>query len=159
MVVATLEGDRLLTAEIMESGKRPADTPRPQPAAGGTPPALGAADSAGREIGVIEARLKRAQVVSGLSQNDHLMQQVRVFPYTDAQGVQQGGFRLSYLMAGNVLVQMGLRSGDVILSLNGEAVAGPDDAAGFFEKLAQGGDITIQALRRGRLVQMQLKID
>jgi type II secretory pathway component PulC len=108
---------------------------------------------------VIEARLKRAQVVAGLSEDDHLMKQVRVFPYTDAQGGQQGGFRLSYLMAGNVLVQMGLRSGDVILGLNGEAFAGPDDAAGFFEKLAQGGDVTIQAIRRGRLVQMQLKID
>ncbi|NIP70490.1 MAG: hypothetical protein GTO04_15295, partial [Planctomycetales bacterium] len=104
-----------------------------------------AAGSGEPEVGIIEARLKRAQVESGLSEDDHLMKQVQIYPYTE--GGQPAGFRLSYLMAGNVLVQMGLRSGDVILGVNGEAVTGLDDAAGFFEKLAKGGDITVQLMR------------
>jgi type II secretion system protein C len=160
VVITTASGDQLLTLDFEASGKgRKTPLQTSQPATGTTPSPPGGTDSEKPEVGIIEARLKRAQVESGLSQDDHLMQQVRVFPYTDAQGAPQGGFRLSYLMAGNVLVQMGLRSGDVILGVNGDAVAGPDDAAGFFEKLAQGGDITIQALRRGRPVQIRLAID
>jgi type II secretory pathway component PulC len=158
VVVATRQGDRVLSADIFETGRQATISAPPEQAAGSSPFPQ-AAGGGEPEVGVIEARLKRAQVESGLSEDDHLMKQVRVFPYTDTQGVQQGGFRLSYLMAGNVLVQMGLRSGDVILGVNGEAVAGLDDADGFFEKLAQGGDVTIQAMRRGRPVQLQLKIE
>lgn len=158
VVVATPEGDRLLTLGIPETGRRlPAFAPPRQ--AAGSAPVPQAAESGEPEVGIIEARLKRAQVESGLSENDHLMKQVRIFPYTDAQGEQLGGFRISYIMAGNILLEMGLRSGDVIIGVNGEAVAGPDDAEGFLEKLAQGGDITVQAIRRGRPVQLKIEIE
>ena len=158
VVVATREGDRVLTSDIFETGRRPAASAPPQKADAGTLAAQAAADSDEPEIAVIDARLDRAQVETGLSENDYLMKQVLIYPYTGDQGEQLEGFRISNIRAGNVLLQMGLRSGDVITGVNGEAVGGPDDAAKLFERLSEGGEVTIDINRRRSPLKVRLNI-
>jgi type II secretory pathway component PulC len=115
-------------------------------------------DSDEPEVPMIEARLDRAQVETGLSGDDYLMQQVLIYPYTGDQGEQLEGFRISNIRAGNMLLQMGFRSGDVITGVDGEPVRSPDEAAGFFERLTKGGKVTIDINRRRRPLKVRLNI-
>ena len=158
VVIATREGDRVLTSDILETGRQRATSPLPQQAAESTLSAQAQADSGEPEVPVIEARLERAEVETGLSESDYLMKQVLIYPYTGDQGEQLEGFRISNIRAGNVLLQMGLRSGDVIKGVNGRAVGGPDDAAGFFERLTKGGELTIEINRRRQPLKVRLNI-
>jgi len=158
VIVATREGDRVLSTDMLETGIQTAASAPPQEAAEPTLSAQAEADSGEPEIPVIEARLGREEVMAGLSENDYLMKQVLIYPYTGDQGEQLEGFQISNLRAGNVLVQMGLRSGDVIKRINGRAVGGPDDAAGFFERLTEGGEVTIDINRRRQPLKVRLNI-
>ena len=54
---------------------------------------------------------------------------------------------------------MGLRSGVVVTEVNGEAIAGPDQAAMFFETLQEGGDIAFKIKRRRRTRFISLNIE
>ncbi|UCF90102.1 MAG: hypothetical protein JSW39_17610 [Desulfobacterales bacterium] len=155
VVIATASGDQLLAVGFDETGKRTVTFQDPQQTSGSTTFPQAAAGEA--DVGVIESRLIRSQVESGLSEKDYLMKQVQIYPY--AEGEQPAGFRISNIRAGNILLQMGLRSGDVIIGVDGEAVTGPDEADAFFKKLAQGGEITVQIMRRGRPVQIQTNIE
>ena len=50
----------------------------------------------------------------------------------------------------SVLRKLGLRSRDVIREVNGQVIAGPDQAVDFFNTLSKGGDLTIKLKRRRR---------
>jgi type II secretory pathway component PulC/transposase len=158
VVVATRDGDRVLTSDIFETGRRPAASAPPQPADAGALSAQAEAQSEEEEVAVIDARLDRAQVETGLSEDDYLMKQVTIFPYTGDRGEQLEGFRVSNIRAGNVLLQMGFRSGDVITGVNGQPVRSPDEAAGFFERLTRGGQLTIDISRRRQPLKVRLNI-
>jgi type II secretory pathway component PulC len=54
---------------------------------------------------------------------------------------------------------MGLRSRDVIVGINGEDIKGPEQAAEFFGKISEGGEITIKLKRRRRTRQINLNIE
>ena len=85
------------------------------------------------------------------------MKQLRITPYKT--GDQPTGFMISNVTPQNVLRKMGLRSRDVITAINDEAINGPEQAAGFFERLSQGGEVTINFQRRRRDRQIRLNID
>jgi len=52
---------------------------------------------------------------------------------------------------------MGLRSGDLIIGVNDQAITGPEQATEFFQKLKQGGDVTIK-LGAGRGVRIRGRV-
>jgi type II secretory pathway component PulC len=54
---------------------------------------------------------------------------------------------------------MGLRNRDVITAVNDQPITGPEQAAEFFTKLAEGGDIRIDIMRRNRNRELNLKIE
>jgi general secretion pathway protein C len=154
LIIDAGRGDQLLTTESEESRGIPKPSPAPQSAVAEEGPAVREEESAASPV---DFRLKRDEVQSSLADLDQLMQQVRITPYEEDN--QPAGFMLGGIMGWNVLAEMGLRNGDVIKGVNDEAITSADQAAGFFEKLAEGGDITIQILRRRRSMQIRLKID
>ena len=93
-------------------------------------------------------RLERDEVESALADIDGLMGQLRISPYK--RGGQPSGFRISGITRDSVLRKLGLRSRDVIREVNGQVIAGPDQAVDFFNTLSQGGDLTIKLKRRRR---------
>jgi type II secretory pathway component PulC len=54
---------------------------------------------------------------------------------------------------------MGLRSRDVIVGIDDESITGPDQAADFFQRLGDGGEVTIKLKRRRRTRQIKLNIE
>ncbi len=105
VVIATANGDQLLKVGFDESGKGTRTAQRPQQPSGGTPfPRVAGGEE---DVGVIESRIKRSEVESRLSENDYLMKQVRIYPYTE--GELAAGFCISNIRTGNVLLEIGLR--------------------------------------------------
>jgi type II secretory pathway component PulC len=68
------------------------------------------------------------------------------------------GFTLGRVVASDVLFRIGIRTGDVIKSVDGEAVDGPEDAERFLQRMIRGGDFSILVERRGQLQPLNLSI-
>jgi type II secretory pathway component PulC len=100
--------------------------------------------------------LERSEVLSSLDNLDSLLAEIRINPFTKDQS--PAGFQLAGVMGWNILAQMGLRSGDVITAVNEQPIHGPQDARGFFQTLAEGGEITVEVLRRHLPLQVHLSI-
>jgi len=92
-----------------------------------------------------------------LADIEGLLETIRVTQYID--GGETGGFQINGIAPTNVLARLGLRNGDVIRAINGESIRGPDQAENFFQKLLQGGEISIEVFRRRRYQELRLKVE
>jgi len=68
------------------------------------------------------------------------------------------GFRIAAFDADSIFSKMGLRSGDLLLAINGREIAGPEEAKSLFETLREGGDIDLTVRRRARTYHINLLI-
>jgi type II secretory pathway component PulC len=68
------------------------------------------------------------------------------------------GFSVGRLRSRDAFFRIGLRTGDVIKSVDGEAVNSIDDAELLIDRLAEGGDFSIMVERRGQLESLNLTI-
>jgi general secretion pathway protein C len=144
-------GEELLALELEETGKKVNFSPAPQ--------------SPGRKRGPASRedsyRFERAEVEAALGNVDQVIQELSISPFMRSGG--PAGFRIGKLPAESILVQMGLRTGDLIIGVNDQAVTGPDQAAEFLQRLKQGGDVTIKVGKgrgvrlRGRLIHLKIE--
>ena len=65
-------------------------------------------------------------------------------------GGKIGGFRLLGIESNSVYAQLGLKSGDTIIDVNGQQVDGPQKAMALFDALKPGQDIGIKINRGGQ---------
>jgi general secretion pathway protein C len=92
-------------------------------------------------------RLDREELESQMANLNELMQQVRIRPFME--GKRPAGFLVSNIKPGSLFSKMGLRNGDVIQGVNGEAITTPDQAIELYESLMEGGEIALE-IKRGR---------
>ncbi|MGD2036313.1 MAG: helix-turn-helix domain-containing protein [Desulfobacterales bacterium] len=156
VVIATADGDELLTVEIKESSKSFPVARSPYTGSRSTP-AQPASDTRRQRARTSSINLKREDVSDSLADIDGLMQQMSVTPYM--QGEQDSGFRITNIPRDSVLRRMGLRSRDVIVGIDDETITSPDQAADFLQRLASGGEVTIKFKRRRRTRQIKLNIE
>jgi type II secretion system protein C len=156
VIIATADGDRLLALDTGETR---------QPPQGGTSTQRAVAkafmptQTSGRPLSRARTRsfrLDRQEVEASLADTDQILQEVKISPYMIAD--RPSGFRLGNIAPDSVLARMGLRSGVVITEVNGERIAGPEQAAMFFQTLQEGGDIAFKIRRRRRTIQINLNI-
>ncbi|WP_372683429.1 PDZ domain-containing protein [Desulfosarcina sp.] len=69
------------------------------------------------------------------------------------------GFRIAAFDPASIFSKMGLRSGDLVLAINDQEIAGPQEATSFFEIIRQGGDIDLTVRRRARTYHINLLIE
>lgn len=69
------------------------------------------------------------------------------------------GFRIAAFEPDSIFSKMGLRSGDLLLTVNDQEIAGPQEATSFFEIIRQGGDIDLTVRRRARTYHINLLIE
>jgi len=151
VIVDAGRGEELLALELEETGRKVEFSPAPQPAV--------------RERGPVSReeslRFDRAEVEASLGNVDQVIQELSISPFTRAG--KPAGFRIGKLPAESILVAMGLRTGDLILGVNDQAITGPEQAAEFFQKLKQGGDVTIKVGKgrgvriRGRVIHLKIE--
>ena len=156
VVITTADGDELLTVEIKETAKS---------AASAQSPYIGSQSSSGQQATgtrqqrarTSSIRLKRDELADSFADIDGLMEQMKITAYKS--GDEAAGFRLGSITRDSVLRKMGLRSRDVIVGIDDETITSPDQAADFFKRLADGGEVTIKLKRRRRTRQIKLNIE
>ena len=156
MIITTTKGNALLTIELDETGKGRRTSKSRQQALAGARPTQKPSARQRPAAGYSSIRLKRAEVEASLADHDGLLQQLTIIPYK--AGEQPAGFRFGNIPYNSILRKMGLRSRDVITGINDEAITDPAQAAGFFQTLSEGGDVTIKIKRRRRTRRIQLNI-
>lgn len=126
--------------------------PAPAPAAGGAPvlpePAAVAAEPPppGSAPAAASGRVTRQEMDAFLEQGAALARDVRgVAAPGDGRGV-----RLQFRNPSNALARLGLKDGDVVLSLNGEPIRTPEELYNSYLILRNTPSVDIEVLRDGK---------
>jgi type II secretion system protein C len=156
VIIATREGDRLLTVEIGTAAiGQTTSKPAPQtPATSTLKQSTGSISSSARTRSV---SLDRQEVEASLANIDRLIADLDIAPYTRFE--QPAGFKISNISNESIFKKIGLSSRDVIVGINNQKITGPDQAAEFINTIAKGGQVTIRARRRLRTRRINLNIE
>jgi len=91
--------------------------------------------------------LSRAQVDSAMGNLTELMGQVTIQPHSE-DGVE--GLGLSNIQANSIFRRMGLRNGDVLTAVDGQALTSVDQAYKLYEDLRSSDTASLEINRKGR---------
>ncbi len=92
--------------------------------------------------------MSRTEIDQAVGNMGDVLSQVRLRPYFRNGEVQ--GVIVSQIRRGSIFANIGLRNGDVLQSVNGVPVAGPDEIMALVEGLQAGDQLDIGLLRQGR---------
>lgn len=145
VIVDAGRGEELLTLELEETGKKIEFSPTSEPPV-----------SRRRTVSRGEPRqFDRAEVEAALGNVDQMIQELNISPFM--RSGRPAGFRIGKLPRDSILIAMGVRTGDLIIGMNDQAITGPEQAAEFFQRLKQGGNFTIK-VGKGRGVRMRGRV-
>ena len=102
------------------------------------------------------ARLDRKQVAAVLPDYMSLVRTVRIRPHLEAG--RPGGILIYNIDPDGLFGKMGLQDGDVIKAVNGEEMTVPLDAVEFYNRLKQGGRVTLAVQRGEENVQLRIQV-
>lgn len=105
--------------------------------------------SSGRESYTV----KRSEIIEQISSGDFL-KYISIVPIKNPQGL-----KVNYVNPRSFIYKLGIRPGDVILSINEIRIKSPEDSFAAFEKLKSADSITITVLRRGKEVKLHYEIE
>ena len=92
--------------------------------------------------------MNRSEVNDSLKDLNGLMSQASIQPHnTDGQA---DGLAILGIKAGSIFRKMGLRNGDIVKSVNNEAIKSPEDLINMYNDLKTAPDVSVQILRRGQ---------
>ena len=95
-----------------------------------------------------EVSVGRQQVEGAIQNVNELMKQVRIRPhFTNGQ---PDGLSLSGIKPGSIFQDIGLKSGDVIVGVDGRPIQSVDDALKFYTSLKDSKNVALQIRREGR---------
>lgn len=96
----------------------------------------------------VSIRLSREEVQELPADIEQLLQQGLISPYMFKDKTY--GFRIDKIPPLSVLSEMGLKSEDIILGVNGKAAIDPKQAADYFRTFDKTGEASIAIMRRRR---------
>ncbi len=149
--VASILGDRV---DIVCSGERRtlhlSDAPRKAGLQGATAPLAESTPAA-------DITLTRAELEARLDREmSRLMTETTLVPVT-ARG-QVAGFTLSRIPAGTILDTLGLKAGDVLVSVNETPIDSFTTLVGLWPRLQTTGSVRAQIMRDGRPLDISVNI-
>ena len=145
---------RAETAEIVCGGER--RTLRLQ-AVGSPSASVEVAEPAGREVPEAGLTLTRADLEARLDREmSRLMTETTLIPVT-SRG-QVAGFTLSRIPTGTILETIGLKAGDVLVSVNETPVDSFTTLVGLWPRLQSTGAVRAQILRDGKPLDISVRI-
>ena len=147
-VVLSVDGkDEVLQMQDLKSGPaalRPGGLPTR-----GTPAGAGA-------VRAQRISLRRSYIEQSMQDMASLMTQVQIQPHME-DGVP-AGLALSSIKPNSIFRRMGLRNGDVITGVDGNAISSVDDALKMVDSLKSASNLTVQLKRRGREKNIEYRI-
>jgi len=100
--------------------------------------------------------LRRSYIEQSMQDMASLMTQVQIQPHME-DGVP-AGLSLSSIKPNSIFRRMGLRNGDVITGVDGNAISSVDDALKMVDSLKSASNLTVQLKRRGRQKNIEYRI-
>jgi general secretion pathway protein C len=88
-----------------------------------------------------------------------LGREARVIPNYDRDSGSYKGFKLIGVRPNSLYRAIGIRSGDVIMQINGEELNSPGKALELFTKLQNSSGISLDIMRRGQKQSLTYKIE
>jgi general secretion pathway protein C len=113
--------------------------------AGQSKPAQGSV-AQGQAGGSIQ--VSKADIDSAFQNMNDMLTQVRVRPYFS--GGKPDGFMVSQIKRGSIFEKMGLKNGDVIRGVNGEALQSAEKMLDLYSTMKSGAEVTLNIKRRGK---------
>lgn len=153
VIIQTASGEKRLTIDEKPSAGSPAP-PVQTAVAGANAPAAEQADAGSKEVTI---EIPRSEITRALPEIRQRLEGPN--RSTNRPAGRPDGFYLSRVVAADVLYRIGLRTGDVIKSVDGEAVESLDDAEILLGRLAEGGEFPILVERGGRLQSLYLSVN
>jgi len=101
-----------------------------------------------KKTGAYDFNVDRGMINEELKDLGKLQSEARVVPNYKNQ--KYDGFKLVGVRPGSLYRALGIRSGDVIKSVNGTAIDSPTKALELFEQLKSSADIKVEIERRGQ---------
>ncbi len=102
-------------------------------------------------------KVKRSRVESATKDINKLMQQARVRPhFTNGKA---DGLSLTGIKPNSIFRDMGLRSGDIITSVNGDNIESVEDVLKFYKSLQSAESVNLKLKRRGRMKTIDYNIE
>ncbi len=87
----------------------------------------------------------REEVDNALENMSQLFTQIRAVPHFE--GGESTGFRLFAIRRGSIFDKIGLKNGDIIRKINGQAMNDPTRALALLEELRGSEDLTVSVTR------------
>jgi len=149
-------GSRPAPARPGVGAARPAPVPPPR-AVDARPAPVSPADRTERaarirdgvkKTGAYDFEVSRSMLDAELSDLARLQAEARVVPHYENQKYE--GFKLVGVRPGSLYRALGIRSGDVIKSVNGVAIDSPNKALELFQQLQNSSNIRVDVERRGQ---------
>lgn len=146
------------------TGKPPMDrtTSRPErPKSPGTdtrPAKAGKGMEGVTKVSDFEYHIDRGLLDEKLQDLGALGREARVIPNYDRESGSYKGFKLIGVRPNSLYRNIGIRSGDVILQVNGEEMNSPSKALELFTKLQTSSEISMDIKRRGKVETLLYKI-
>jgi len=101
--------------------------------------------------------IKRSQIDTALQDVNTLMKQVRIQPHF--QNGKPDGLRLTGVRPNSIFYKMGLKSGDIIIGVDGKNIESVDDALKFYQSLQSASKVQLELKRRGRPKTIEYNIE
>ena len=101
--------------------------------------------------------IKRSQIDTALQDVNTLMKQVRIQPHF--KDGKPDGLRLTGVRPNSIFYKMGLKSGDIIMGVDGRNIESVDDALKFYQSLQSASRVQLQLKRRGRPKTIEYNIE
>jgi len=98
-------------------------------------------------------KVKRSEVIGKISSGEFL-KEINLVPTENPKG-----FRVQYVNPKSFIYKLGIRPGDVIVSINDVEIETPEDSFAAFEKLKSEDAITITVFRKGKRVKLHYELE
>jgi type II secretion system protein C len=108
------------------------------------------------KTGAYDYQVSRSMIDKELQDMAKLQREARVVPHFKDNQYQ--GFKLVGVRPGSLYRSLGIRSGDIITSVNGNRIDNPGKALELFEQLKKSANITVDIERRGQPRQLSYTI-
>ena len=142
-VVLTVNGKD----EVLEIEKLEAAGTRRGPKPSGTPTRTTASQSAAAPR-IQRINLKRSVIEDATKNMNQLMKDVNIQPHFEDGKAE--GLRISRISRSSIFRKMGLRRGDIITGVDGQAIQSVDDALSLYSNLKTASNVKIEIKRRGQ---------
>lgn len=113
-----------------------------------------------RRSGATDSRnitIKRSKIKDSVKNINKLMQQARVRPhFTNGKA---DGLSLTGIKPNSIFHDMGLKSGDIITSVNGNDIESVEDMLKFYQSLQTAESVNLKLKRRGRMKTIDYDIE